>query len=72
MTLAYITIQFSSHEYKATVINPSSLEDFLSKKDEPFKVIKTEVVEPKSAHLIAKMLNRISRFGHSQNRTATA
>lgn len=68
--IAYVKIKFISHTYTATLHNTDQLEEFLSRKDEKFEIVETELVDAKYGHAIAAMLNRISRFGNSLNKTA--
>ena len=71
-TIAYIKIQYPDHVYTATVQDVDQLEDYLSRNLTPFKIVDTQIVDSKEAQSIARMLNRISRFGHSLNKAATA
>lgn len=71
-TIAYVTIQYADHEYKATLQSPNRLETYLSADPRPFKITDVEIVSVAFTPQICKMLNRISRFGHCLNPTATA
>lgn len=68
---AYVTIHFESHDYTATVSRPGALENFLSRKSESFRLGAISG-HPESIPGFVSELNRISRFGHCLNRSATA
>ena len=70
-TLAYVKIKYTDHTYTATVQDPQQLENYLSRDTRKFKIVDTKLIDPAAGHKIASMLNRISRFGHSLNKTAT-
>lgn len=70
--LAYVTIQYPDHFYNATVNSGAQLEEYLSSNLTPFKIVKVELIDPNRGEEMAESLNRISRFGHSLNRTVTA
>ena len=72
MKIAYITIQYKDHDYKATVSTTEQFEDYISKEARSFKIVKTEILDYKYSQKIAGMLNRVSRFSNSLNMTATA
>mgnify|MGYP003640016285 CR=1 FL=1 len=69
--IAYIKIQYSDHTYTATVHNTQQLEDYFSCNLAPFKIVDTKILDAQAAQSISQMLNRISRFGHSLNKSAT-
>ena len=73
-TLAYVTIQYPDHTYKATVTSFDQLEDYLSSNLTPFKIIDWDLKEPNPSKMLAmaETLNRISRYSHSLNKPATA
>jgi hypothetical protein len=64
----YIEIKFQDHSYTATVTEFLQLSKFLSEKDEPFKI---GSIAGDTPEWLATELNMISRFGKSQNVTAT-
>jgi hypothetical protein len=66
----HVEIEFESHTYTATVTRPGQLEQFLARKDEKFRI--TGNMTGTYPAGFASELNRISRFSHSLNRTATA
>ena len=70
----YVTIQFDSHEYTATVTKPGQLSRFLSDKAEPFRIADTRSDTLPSEGFprwFINELNSCSRFGMSRNVTAS-
>jgi hypothetical protein len=70
----YVSIQFDSHEYTATITEPGQLTRFLSRKNEAFRImdIWPEHQLPSTGFpswVIAEM-NACTRFGKSKNVTS--
>ena len=70
-TLAYITIQYSTHSYKATVQDVRDLETYLSNETRNYRITGVEIVFASAVQEISDMLNRISHFGNNLNQPAT-
>ena len=68
-TLAYVTIQYPDHYYKATVNSAAQLEDYLSSNLTPFSITDVELKDPERGEEMARSLNRIRKFGHALQET---
>ena len=70
-TKLYVTITYATHTYTATVTRVGQLEAYLAKAEQPFHIGNMAGDYPANLEGFRQELNRISRFGLSQNVTAT-